>query len=100
PTTKGQFIKLLEQDNEFIDIVEKVYNNHYTIMKEEGILPSQLKVLFFAFDEDAYLFLPYEVSLNSMPIGFDERALNEIHDAGLQIMPRLPNRFMNTQNEN
>ena len=100
PTSNGQFIKILEPRSEYIDIIENVYNNHYAIMEEEGILSTRLRVSFHAYGDDMYLFLPYEVSLNAMPIGFDEDALKLIQDAGLHIIPRLPNQFMNIQNEN
>ncbi|MET3507666.1 DUF5693 family protein [Halalkalibacter oceani] len=100
PENNGQFVKLLEKDSEYIDTVEEVYNNHYAIMTEEGILPNRLHVSFHAYDDDAYLFLPYEVSLNAMPVGFDREALQLIDDAGLHIIPRLPNHFMNIHNEN
>lgn len=100
PTNNGQFIQILEPNNEYIDIVENVYNNHYAIMKEEGILSQDLRVSFHSFGDDAYLFLPYEVSLNAMPLGFDQEVLEQIHNAGLEIIPRLSNQFMNIQNEN
>ncbi|NEU30272.1 polysaccharide biosynthesis protein [bacterium LRH843] len=100
PKNNGQFVKILEKENEYINIVEEVYNNHYTIMKEEGILPKHLKVSFHAYGDDSYLFLPYEVSLSAMPLGFDRDVLEQIKGAGLHIIPRLPDRFMNIQNEN
>ncbi len=100
PKTSGQFVQILEPNNEYIDIVEKVYNNHYAIMQEEGILSTRLQVSFHTYGDDAYLFLPYEVSLSAMPLGFDHSVLERITNAGLNIIPRLPNQFMNIQNEN
>ncbi|TWI59932.1 DUF5693 family protein [Halalkalibacter nanhaiisediminis] len=99
PEINGQFIKILEPGSEYITTVEEAYNNHYMIMEEEEILPKRLKVSFHAYGDDTYLFLPYEVNLNTMPIGFDHDALQLIRDADLNVIPRLPNRFSNIQNE-
>ncbi|WP_088104292.1 DUF5693 family protein [Halalkalibacter urbisdiaboli] len=99
PEKSGEFIKVLEPDHEFVEQIEHAYNNHYKLMKEQDVLSRELSVSFYTYGDDVFMFLPYEVSLAAMPIGFDFGVLQEFHHAGINIIPRLPNQFSNIENE-
>ncbi|WEG16593.1 DUF5693 family protein [Alkalihalophilus pseudofirmus] len=100
PEHNGQYIRILDDESPYIELIKDVYNNHYQLMFEDEIFITQYQVEEFEYGEDRILFLPYEVSLASMPISFDFEAIETVHNAGLDIIPRLPNRFRTIQHEN
>jgi hypothetical protein len=100
PEYNGQYIRILDDESPYIDLIKEVYNNHYELMYEDEIFLTQYEVEEYEYGEDRILFLPYEVSLASMPISFDFEAIDLVNEAGMEIIPRLPNRFPTIQHEN
>ncbi|ERN52001.1 DUF5693 family protein [Alkalihalophilus marmarensis] len=100
PEHNGQYIRILDDETPYIDMIKEAYNNHYQLMYEDEIFLTRYEVEEYEYGEDRILFFPYEVSLAAMPITFDFDAIDIVHEAGMDIIPRLPNSFPTIQYEN